>query len=111
MCQPDKNRVFRATTGGCPYAISIIIMKITFVGIGWEQLGVCMLSALAKRAGHKVSLAFNVSLWDDTVQLTIPFLSRMFDETDTVLKDIERQKPDVICFSPVTGTYQWNTTW
>lgn len=82
-------------------------MRITFVGIGWEQLGVSMMSALAKSAGHEARLAFSASLFNDRLQLTAPGLSRFFDDTPIVLKDIERQRPDVIAFSPISGTYQW----
>lgn len=82
-------------------------MRITFVGIGWEQLGISMMSALAKLHGHEVRLAFSASLFNDRFQLTSPGLSRLFDDTDLVLKDIARQKPDVIAFSPISGTYQW----
>jgi len=82
-------------------------MRITFVGIGWEQLGVSMMSALAKLDGHKVSMAFSPSLFNDRLQLTSPsVISSLFDDTDVVLKTIERQRPDVIAFAPVSGTYQ-----
>ncbi len=82
-------------------------MRITFVGIGWEQLGISMMSALAKLHGHEVRLAFSASLFNDRLQLTSPGLSGLFDDTDLVLRDIARQKSDVIAFSPISGTYQW----
>ena len=82
-------------------------MRITFIGIGWEQLGISMMSALAKLEGHEVSLAFSPSLFNDRLQLTSPtIISSFFDDTDVVLKTIERQKPDVIACAPVSGTYQ-----
>jgi radical SAM superfamily enzyme YgiQ (UPF0313 family) len=82
-------------------------MRITFVGIGWEQLGISMMSALARLDGHKVSMAFSPSLFNDRLQLTAPTLiSSLFDDTDVVLKMIERQRPDVIACAPVSGTYQ-----
>ena len=83
-------------------------MRITFVGIGSEQLGVSMMSALAKLQGHEVHLAFSPSLFNDRLQLTASSLiSSLFDDSDVVLKTIEQQRPDVIAFSPVSGTYQW----
>ena len=33
-------------------------MKVTFVLIGWEALGVSQLAAIAKEHGHDVSLVF-----------------------------------------------------
>lgn len=82
-------------------------MHITFVGIGWEQLGVSILSALAKEQGHEVDLVFSVSLFNDRCHLTNGFLSTVFDDTKTVLKEIERRSPDVLVFSPISGTYRW----
>jgi len=40
-------------------------MRITFIALGWEQMGVSLLLALAKREGHQVSLAFSTSLFND----------------------------------------------
>ncbi len=82
-------------------------MKITFVANGWEQLGISLLSAIAKAHGHEVSLAFSVSLFNDRFHLTYQPLADFFDDTKYVLQAIEKQCPDVIAFSPVTGTYQW----
>ncbi|MCK5014046.1 MAG: radical SAM protein [Candidatus Omnitrophica bacterium] len=84
-------------------------MRITFVGINSEQLGISMMSALAKLEGHEVKLAFSASLFNDRLQLTSPsFISSIFDDSDIVLKTIKEQQPDVIAFSPVSGTYQWS---
>lgn len=82
-------------------------MRITFVGMGWEQLGLSMLSALARLEEHETRLAFSASLFNDRLQLTSPALAGFFDDTRVVLKDIERQRPDVLSFSPISGTYQW----
>jgi anaerobic magnesium-protoporphyrin IX monomethyl ester cyclase len=82
-------------------------MRITFVGIGWEQPGVGLLSALAKRSGHQVRLAFSVSLFNDRFNFQVPYLARLFDDRASVLKTIEEQKPDVLAFSAITSTYQW----
>lgn len=82
-------------------------MHITFVGIGWEQLGVSLLSALAKEQGHQVDLVFSVSLFNDRCHLTHGHLSSAFDDTQFVLREIERRSPDVLVFSPISGTYRW----
>ena len=82
-------------------------MRITFVGLGWEQLSICLMSALAKSEGHEVSLAFNPSLFNDRFQFAIPALASIFDNTADVLKIIEEQKPDCLVFSALSGTYQW----
>lgn len=83
-------------------------MRITFVGVGWEQLGVSMMSALARLDGHEVNMAFSPSLFNDRLHLTSPTsVASLFDDTDIVLKAIERQRPDVIAFSALSANYQW----
>lgn len=82
-------------------------MHITFVGLGWEQLGLAQLSSIARRAGHSVGLAFSAGLFNDRYNLHIPFLAGVFTDDDQVLDEIKRQCPDVLVFSPLTSTYQW----
>jgi len=82
-------------------------MKITFVGIGTEQLGISQLSAIAKRDGHTVGLGFSASLFHDRFNLEFPSISPFFDDTDNVIQAIKEQQPDVIGFGALTSTYQW----
>ena len=82
-------------------------LKVTFVALGWEQLGVSLLSAIAKSHGYQVNLAFSVSLLNDRYNLSIPELAPFFDDRNDVIKTIEKQQPDVLAFSALTGTYQW----
>jgi len=82
-------------------------MRITFVAIGWEQLSIGLLSALAQREGHEVGLAFSVALFNDRYNLSLPALAPFFDDQKGVLETIRKQRPDVLVFSPLTGTYQW----
>ena len=81
-------------------------MKITFVGIGTEQLGVSQLSAILKARGYTVNLAFSASLFHDRYNIEIPSIAPFFDDTDEVYKAIEEQQPDVLAFSPLTS-YCW----
>ena len=65
-------------------------MRITFVGVNSEQLGISMMSALAKQQGHEVKLAFSASLFNDRLQLTSPsFISSLFDDSDIVLQQTD----------------------
>jgi len=82
-------------------------MNVTFVGIGTEQLGVSQLSAIAKKEGHRVGLAFSASLFHDRFNLEYPSLSPYFDDTHEVIQAIRDQQPDVLAFSALTSTYQW----
>ena len=77
------------------------------MALGWEQLSISMLTALAKRCGHDVSLAFSPGLFHDRYNLQVPFLAGLFDDREALLKKIAKQKPDVLAFSAMTGTYQW----
>lgn len=82
-------------------------MKITFVAIGWENLAVSLLSAIAKKEGHETNLAFSAGLFNDRYNLSIPPLASLFDDTKDVLAAVDTQKPDVLAFSCLTANYQW----
>lgn len=82
-------------------------MRITFVAIGWEQLSVGLLSAIAKQRGHEVSLAFSPALFNDRAHLNIPALAALFDDRNRVIASICKSKPDVLAFSVLTANYQW----
>jgi len=82
-------------------------MRITFVGLGFEQLSVSLLAAMAHRDGHETRLVFSAALFDDRYNLSVPWLARLFDDRLEVLDDIERQRPDVLAFSALTHTYGW----
>lgn len=82
-------------------------MRITFVSLGWEQLGISLLSAIAKRYGHQVNLAFSTALFNDRYNLNIPVISGFFDDTKEIINTIVKQMPDVVAFSPLTCTYRW----
>lgn len=83
-------------------------MKITFVAIGSEQMAISLLSGIAKKEGHEVSLAFSASMFHDRYNLELPGLARWFDDTDEVYRKIASFQPDVIVFSSITATYQWS---
>jgi len=82
-------------------------MRITFVALGWERLGISLLSSIAKQYGHRTHLAFSPSLFNDRYNLHVPFLASIFDDRENVIAQIFRQRPDVLVFSPLTGSYQW----
>ena len=82
-------------------------MRVTFVAIGWEQLGISLLSAIAKQHGHEVNLAFSVSLFNDRSHLNVPALAPFFDDRRNVIDAIRKQKPDALAFSALSANYQW----
>ncbi len=82
-------------------------MRIGLVGLGSEQLGISLLSAIAKSYGHEVFLSFSAGLFNDRYNLRITPLGRIFDDSDSVVQDVLNNNPDIVCFSPLTSTYQW----
>lgn len=83
-------------------------MKVTFVGLGEEQLAIGLLSAILKREGHETALVFNPALGDDRSFLDLPKLARVFDRTDRVIDEVVATCPDLVAFSVLTPTYQWS---
>ncbi len=82
-------------------------MRVTFLAMGWEQLPVSLLSALARRDGHRVGLAFSASLFDDRYFLHLPKVARLVDDRRQVVDAIVAQQPDVLACSALTNSYRW----
>jgi anaerobic magnesium-protoporphyrin IX monomethyl ester cyclase len=82
-------------------------MKVTFVALGQESLGVSILSAVLRRAGHQTSLAFNPALFHDRYYLDVPRLAAIFDRTSRMIDEIVEAAPDLVAFSVMTPVYQW----
>ena len=81
-------------------------MRVTFVAMGCEQLGVTMLANIARQKGHQVQLAYSAALFHDRYNLNIPWLGRIFDDSDHVVDQIVAQRPDVIACSSLTATHR-----
>lgn len=82
-------------------------MKVTFLGIGVEQLGISQLSATLKAHGHKTNLAFSAQLFNDRFNLQMPGIAKYFDDTADAIRTIRETQPDVVAFGALTSTYQW----
>ena len=81
-------------------------MRVLFVALGYEQLAVSLLSAILRRCGHQVGLAYSRHLFDDRATVYAPRLARLFS-SDDVLDQALRFDPDVVCFSALTVNYRW----
>ena len=79
-------------------------MKIAFVCFGEEQLGVEYLSAVLKSNGHNTKLFFDPLLFNDFI-LKIRSFARILSCKPTILKELEKFKPDLICFSVISDHY------
>lgn len=82
-------------------------MKIAFVYMGAENLGIEYLSAAAKKAGHDVRLLYDPAVFHGNIMWDIPALARIFNLKDRMVSEIAKWKPDVTAFSCVTSNYQW----
>ncbi len=82
-------------------------MKVLFLGIGSEQLGISHLAAIVKANGHEIDLVFSAALFHDRYNLEIPKLHRFFDDTSEIIQEVIKRDPDVIAFGCLTSTFQW----
>ncbi len=83
-------------------------MKVTFVHLGREHLGIEYLSSILKTAGHEVDLAYDPGLFgpEDNV-FNIPFLESIFDQKKNIIAAVKQSSPDLVAFTIYTSTYQW----
>jgi len=81
-------------------------MHVVFVHRQDESLAIEYLSALLKRAGHRVSLVFDPAFGSDEL-LKLPVLSRWLDADAITLRQVTALRPDLVAFSTMTDSYQW----
>jgi hypothetical protein len=83
-------------------------MKIAFVHLGRENLGIEYLSAVLKQDGHAVTLHYDPGLFgiNDNV-FYVPRLEKRYARDARIVDEIVIAPPDLLCFSVYTGTYQW----
>ncbi len=81
-------------------------MKVLFVYGGYENLGIQMLSAVLKEAGHETALVFDPRLFADHYT-SVPALARRFDRKAALLEQAVAHQPDLVAFSVVTEEYAW----
>lgn len=82
-------------------------MRIEFIYMGSENLGLEYLSSVLKKAGHEVGLTFDPALFYDKHYLNIDFLAGIFDAKKSIVNKALSKKPDIIGFSVFTHNYQW----
>lgn len=80
-------------------------MKIVFIAITVENLGIEFLSSFLKSKGHEVELVFDPRLFA-TEALVSKGLEKIFDITDEIVKQVNEKNPDIIGFSVFTCNYQ-----
>lgn len=83
-------------------------MKIAFLYIGAENLGIEYLSSILKQKKYKTKLFYDPSLFDDKFIFNIPFLSKIFTIRKNIISSLIEYNPDLIVFSVFTDAYQWS---
>jgi hypothetical protein len=83
-------------------------MRVVFVALGQEQLGISILSAVLRSAGHETALAYNPALFHDRYYFDIPGLGELLDRSAQIVEEILALKPDLLAFSVLTPTYTWS---
>ncbi len=81
-------------------------MRVSFVYRGYESIGIQMLSAGLRRAGHETRLHFDPLLFNDML-LSNARLARLFSHRDDLIRSVVQYAPGVVCFSCVTFDYAW----
>ncbi len=83
-------------------------IKVHFIAMGAENLGIEALIASLEREGYDVSLSFEPSFFADLNSVYFPELSGLFERKREILKEIRRIRPDIIGISSMTDNYIWN---
>ena len=81
-------------------------MKVTFLYMGAENLGIEGLSAILEKAGHQTELIFDPALFDDKYYLEIKPLANFF-KYKTIVDDVIKTNPDIVLFSVFSDCNQW----
>lgn len=72
--------------------------------------GIQCLSAFLKKEGHEVALVNDPNLFDNP-WVQYPFLSKIFEDPELILKKIDEHAPDLIGISTVTDDFSWGLKW
>jgi len=85
-----------------------VAIRILFVHLGRENIGVEYLSSVLKLAGHEVFSAVDIGLFglNDNI-FHVPRLERMFSLKESVVERFRSLSPDLVCFSAYTSTIKW----
>lgn len=82
-------------------------MKVVFVSLGHEYLGVEIMAACLKEAGHQVNAFCDESLFDDKNYFTVPWLARLFNRRRLVIEQIVAEAPDLVGLSVISSSFLW----
>jgi hypothetical protein len=79
-------------------------LKVILAATGAENISLEAISAALKQDGHQVQLAFDRALFNDAQYFSIPWLARLLDVKDAVVRQIVAARPDLLCVSVFADT-------
>ena len=82
-------------------------LKVVLAAMGAENISLEAISAMLKKEGHQVQLAFDRALFNDGQYFSIPWLARLLDVKDDVVRQVIEARPDLLCVSVFADNYQW----
>lgn len=82
-------------------------LNVVLAATGAENISLEAISAMLKRDGHRVQLAFDRALFNDAQYFTVPWLARLLDVKDDVVRQIVAARPNLLCISVFADNYQW----
>ena len=83
-------------------------MKVLFLHLGRESLGVEYLSAALKSAGHETALGLDPGLFGENDNVFfVPRLARFFDQRERLARLVRKSRTDVVAFSVYTNSFGW----
>lgn len=82
-------------------------LKVVMAAMGAENISLEAISAALKADGHLVQLAFDRALFNDGQYFSVPWLARLLDVKDAVVRQIVAARPDLLCVSVFADNYQW----
>lgn len=85
-------------------------MKVLFLNPQQEMGGIQCLSAFLKSKGHETALVNDPNLFDNP-WVQYPLLSRLFEDQQHIINQIESHAPDLIGLSAVTDDFAWALKW
>lgn len=88
----------------------VCFLKITFIHMGMENLGIEYLAASLRREGHSVNLLFDPAIFTGRLTIHSEFLGKLFSLRRKIVSNVLKEKPDVAAFSCFTGMFDWAKT-
>lgn len=85
-------------------------MKVVFLNPQQEMGGIQCLSAYLKQHGHTTALVNDPNLFDNP-WIQYPAISKLLNDNDHILEQVQNHNPDLVAMPVVTDDFQWALKW